>query len=336
MIQRAILSSCHQQIRKNQFSFLFSMRQAILKNTTYTLSRTYDSFELICKDSPQSIGTTPPTVVVAAPPGQPRQTKKREVPKQNLDNDQLISVSTEPLIFRDCKRGLKPIDCSKLIKEKPDTPQCVQLNTDTTRDHVSISIDTKKPIRFSVEEPDLDSFEEHVSLAPGRKHIIDMKLEKGNQDSSNCGPLKSRGRRCAAVCNDRLAIDVCGCSLNADPDMGYVGSMVSVPLCTEQQLRSCVLDQLRSENFFDCMNECKKECSSWRPFTFHASKGSKLESGDYLTLELRFTRPPSDVEAQPMWWNKNAEQMMQVWAPALVVAMLILAVAIVIYLNRCC
>lgn len=329
---------------KNQFSFLFSMRQGVLKNTTYARSVTYDSFELICKSGkyrsisqyhahpydhdssetapPSTVHSSPPSgVVVAAPPGQPRHTRKRE--------------ASETVQLRECKRGGDRVECSDLIHDtKLDVP-CVQIRADKAYEHLTISMEAKKPIWFTVEQPGLDGMEEHVPLTPGRKHVVDMKLESREEsESSKCGPPTVRGRRCAASCNDRLAIDACGCSISADPDAGYINSLVSVPLCSDQQLKACVLDQLRSDAFFSCMNECKKECSAWRPFEIVNAKGSKLPSDDYLTLDLHFAKTPTDIQAEAMWSGKGIEQMMQVWAPALMVVMLSLALVAVIYVSR--
>jgi len=200
----------------------------------------------------------------------------------------------------------------------------------------SMSIESKRPL-WLILQHESDDFEQSVQLIPGLKHDIDISagrhLVDDQQSNLNkrCGPAHLRHRRCTTSCNDRLAVDACGCTLTRDLDPESALALLSVPICDEEKLRSCVHPHMEqgADIYFDCMKECKIDCSPRpNPFTLK-NKATSLEdiwAKDMIEMNLSYLNAGSSVNSRPiMTSEKDAHQFIYIWVPIMVIAVVLVA-----------
>jgi len=338
---------------QNRESFLFTMPQSELKNVSYRGSSFYDSFELICQGPetttfPTLATTTPPApasqpIVVAQPPTPPLQPPPPPPPaqtnstskKRQLKKREAVNIHNE-MKLRECKLRGENIDCAKIqIKDKNHASECIQLDAEAmSQSPASITLETKRPVWLVLQhQASLDDLEQSLQLTPGLKHTVDVLAQKHDKEQENkrCGPPHLRHRRCTTSCNDRLAVDGCGCTLTPDPDPESAAALLAVPICDEQKLRSCVHPHLEqaSDMYFDCMRECKAECSPHKPFTMKskATSSSDIWAKDVIEMNLSFLGASSSapINSQPVSADVDGRQFIYIWVPILVLAVLLVA-----------
>jgi hypothetical protein len=337
-------------------SFLFTMPQSDLKNVSYRGSSFYDSFELICHD----VETTPiphqpsspipvapavpvavpvaPTVPPPPPPPPAAPTNATATQKRHLTKRSVTKIQDEIKIHK-CHSHGQEIDCSQLqLVNKNQPSECVRLNSESmSKTPTSMSIESKRPLWLILQHQS-DDFEQSVQLIPGLKHDVDIlaggRLHSPNDQSNlnkRCGPAHLRHRRCTTSCKDRLAVDSCGCTLTQDLDPESALALLSVPICDEEKLRSCVHPHMEqgADIYFDCMKECKSDCSPTKnPFTLK-NKATSLEdiwAKDMIEMNLSYLNAASSsVNSRPITSEQDAHQFIYVWIPIMVIAVVLVA-----------
>jgi hypothetical protein len=177
----------------------------------------------------------------------------------------------------------------------------------------------------------LDEFEQSVELTPGLKHTVDIMAQKlgSTMENNRCGPPHLRHRRCTTSCTDRLAVDACGCTLTPDVDPESAAALLSVPICDEQKVRQCVHPHMEqaSDSYFECMKECKDECATQKPFTLRNKASSALADKDVIQMDLSFlsTLSSGSIDSRPVNAEMDPHQLVYIWVPIMVLAVLLVA-----------
>lgn len=251
-------------------------------------------------------------------------TQKRQKRETN------INIFEEPKL-RECLLNGEKIDCERLRLVDPMHPsECVQLNAETiSENQATITLESKQPLWLVMQhQASLDEFEQSLELMPGLKHSVDLVAQKFNSDQSPntdvkknqmCGPAHLRHRRCAASCQDRTAVDSCGCTLLPSTST----DMLSVPLCDEQKIRECVHPKMEqsSDSYFQCMKECKAECDSpVKPFVIRNKVVESIKDG-LIRMDLSFLTGNS-IDSHPIMTEMDQDKFVYIWVPALFLVVL--------------
>lgn len=189
-------------------------------------------------------------------------------------------------------------------------------------------------------------------MAPNSNDIVNKESPTTKKSSSNCGPAHLRHRRCTLSCNDRLAVDNCGCTLTPDPDPESAAALFAVPLCDEQKVRQCVHPHLQqnADAYLQCVKECKIECNNKeggnvgfvggkKSFTLKSHATSLVDDDivsakDVVEMNLSFlggtggqssTSKLPSINSRPVNADLDAHQFVYVWVPIMVIAVLLVA-----------